>query len=194
VPKSLSARIVVNLHPRTLLGLVGLLQRQGDVAKWTPAARIEQICFGGFKRISPNFHRIGIRVFYTSRSPAYCALAQGVPGPMFALTFRKQCYTFRNLSSGYAIRPSSPCFALHTIIDVFGNNRPQHHGGVALGIDAGGSRSLSSSDRRRIVRFLATGYAAAGFLFELIDGAGAQGRRSYGWWKVLRQRLRVSTR
>jgi hypothetical protein len=109
VPKSLSARIVVNLHPRTLLGLVGLLQRQGDVAKWTPAARIEQMCFGGFKGISPNFHRISIRVFYTSRSPAYCALAQGVLGPVFALTFWKQCYTFRNLSSGYPIRPSSPC-------------------------------------------------------------------------------------
>jgi hypothetical protein len=43
VPKSLSARIIVDLYPRASFGPASLLQGQGDVAKWTPAAGIEQV-------------------------------------------------------------------------------------------------------------------------------------------------------
>jgi hypothetical protein len=43
VPKGLSARIVVDPCPRTSVGPLGLLQGQGDVAKWTPAAGIEEV-------------------------------------------------------------------------------------------------------------------------------------------------------
>jgi hypothetical protein len=63
VPKSLSARIVVYLYPRTSVGLAGLLQRQGDVAKRTPAARIEEVRFGGSKRIRSNPHPVGLDRF-----------------------------------------------------------------------------------------------------------------------------------
>jgi hypothetical protein len=41
VPKSLSARIIVDLYPRASFGPASLLQGQGDVAKWTPAACID---------------------------------------------------------------------------------------------------------------------------------------------------------
>jgi hypothetical protein len=43
VPKSLSARIVIDLDPRTSFGLAGLLQGQSDVAKFTPAAGVEEV-------------------------------------------------------------------------------------------------------------------------------------------------------
>ena len=43
MPKSLSAPIVVELYPTTAIGLVVLLQGEGDVAKFTPAARIEEV-------------------------------------------------------------------------------------------------------------------------------------------------------
>jgi hypothetical protein len=56
VPKSLSAPIVVDLYPSTAVGLVSLLQRKGDVAKGTPAARIKEVRLGGGKRIGPNSH------------------------------------------------------------------------------------------------------------------------------------------
>ncbi len=97
------------------------------------------------------------------------------------------------------MRPPSLSLALHTILDVVGNSRSQHHGEVcgvgALGIQAGGIM-LSipwrvDAERRGI---LAAGWAAAAFLFGLIDGADADRRRSYGEWKVSRQRLSVSTR
>ena len=58
MPKSLPAWIVVDLYPRTSVGLVTLLQGQGDIAKWTPAACIEEVRFGGLKRIGSNFHLI----------------------------------------------------------------------------------------------------------------------------------------
>jgi len=64
VPKSLSAPIVVGLHPTAAVGLTSLLQRQGGVAKYPPAACIEEVCFSGFKRIGSNFHRTVIRVHY----------------------------------------------------------------------------------------------------------------------------------
>jgi hypothetical protein len=43
VPKSLSASIIVDLHPTAAVGLVALLQGKGDVTKFTPAARIEEV-------------------------------------------------------------------------------------------------------------------------------------------------------
>jgi hypothetical protein len=43
VPKSLSASIVVDLYPTAAVGLVALLQGKGDVTKFTPAARIEEV-------------------------------------------------------------------------------------------------------------------------------------------------------
>jgi hypothetical protein len=63
VPKTLSARIIVELYPRTGIGLASLLQGQGDVAKRALAAGIEEVRFGGCKRIISNFHRIAIRVY-----------------------------------------------------------------------------------------------------------------------------------
>src|SRR5271170_8436690 len=60
MPKSLSASIVVDLYPTATVGLVALLQSQCDVAKFTPATRVEQIRFGGFNRISLN--RVDVRV------------------------------------------------------------------------------------------------------------------------------------
>ncbi len=43
MPKSLSALIVVDLYPTATLGLAALPQSQCDVAKFTPATRVEQI-------------------------------------------------------------------------------------------------------------------------------------------------------
>jgi hypothetical protein len=43
VSKSLSAPTVVDPYPTTAIGLPGLLQGQSDVAKFTPAARIEKV-------------------------------------------------------------------------------------------------------------------------------------------------------
>jgi hypothetical protein len=45
VSKSLSAPIVVDLYPTAAVGLTSLLQAcfKGDVAKCTPAARIEEV-------------------------------------------------------------------------------------------------------------------------------------------------------
>jgi hypothetical protein len=63
-PKSLSARIIVELYPRTCIGLASLLQGQGEVAKWAPAAGIEEVRFCRFKGISSNFHRIAMRVYF----------------------------------------------------------------------------------------------------------------------------------
>ena len=60
MPKSLSASIGVDLYPTATVGLVAVLQSQCDVAKFTPAARVEQIRFGGFNRISLN--RVDVRV------------------------------------------------------------------------------------------------------------------------------------
>ena len=42
MPKSLSALIVVDLYPTATVGLAALLQSQCDVAKFTPATRVEQ--------------------------------------------------------------------------------------------------------------------------------------------------------
>jgi hypothetical protein len=39
----LSARIIVDLYPRTPFALAGLLQGKRDVAKWPPAAGIEKV-------------------------------------------------------------------------------------------------------------------------------------------------------
>ena len=61
MPKSLSASIVVDLYPTATVGLVALLQSQCDVAKFTPATRVEQIRFGGFNCISLD--RRAIRVY-----------------------------------------------------------------------------------------------------------------------------------
>ena len=60
MPKSLSALIVVDLYPTAAVGLAALFQSQCDVAKFTPATRVEQIRFGGFNRISLN--RVDVRV------------------------------------------------------------------------------------------------------------------------------------
>ena len=43
MPKGLAAPIVVDLYPSTAVGLPDLLQGQGHVAKWTPAAGIEEV-------------------------------------------------------------------------------------------------------------------------------------------------------
>ena len=43
MPKSVSAPIIVGLYPTAAVGLVALLQGKRDVAKVTPAARIEQV-------------------------------------------------------------------------------------------------------------------------------------------------------
>jgi hypothetical protein len=43
VPKSLPASIVVDLYPTAAVGLVALLQGQGDVTEFTPAASIEEV-------------------------------------------------------------------------------------------------------------------------------------------------------
>ena len=59
--KSLSTGIVVNLYPRSSFGLASLLQSQGDVAKWTPVTRIEEMRFGRFQRSS--LHRIYQPIF-----------------------------------------------------------------------------------------------------------------------------------
>ena len=56
MPKGLSAPIVVDLYPSTAVGLASLLQGEGDVAKWAPAARIKEVRLGGCKRIRPNSH------------------------------------------------------------------------------------------------------------------------------------------
>ena len=60
MPKSLSALIVVDLYPTATVGLAALLQSQCDVAKFTPATRVEQVRFGGFNRISLD--RVDVRV------------------------------------------------------------------------------------------------------------------------------------
>src|ERR1700722_9726976 len=54
MPKSLSASIGVDLYPTATVGLAALLQSQCDVAKFTPAPRVEQSCFGGVHTISLN--------------------------------------------------------------------------------------------------------------------------------------------
>jgi hypothetical protein len=64
VPKSLSARIVVDLYPSATVRPAGLLQGEGDVAKWTPAAGIEEVRLGRLKLIGFNFHRIVVRSDY----------------------------------------------------------------------------------------------------------------------------------
>ncbi len=43
MPKSLSALIVVHLYPTATVGLAALLQSQCDIAKFTPATRIEEV-------------------------------------------------------------------------------------------------------------------------------------------------------
>ena len=43
MPMSLSAEIVGDLYPRTAVRLKSLLQGKGDIAKWTPGARIEEV-------------------------------------------------------------------------------------------------------------------------------------------------------
>jgi hypothetical protein len=48
MPKSLPASIVIHLSPIATIGPVGLLQCQGDVAKFSPVTRVEQIRFGCF--------------------------------------------------------------------------------------------------------------------------------------------------
>jgi hypothetical protein len=77
MPKSLSASIVVDLYPTATVGFVALLQSQCDVAKFTPATRVEQLRFGGFNRISLN--RVGIR--------AYCRGGGRSHGRLCAVSF-----------------------------------------------------------------------------------------------------------
>lgn len=50
--KSLPASIGIHLDPTATIGVMALLQRQGDVAKFSPTARVEQMPSGGFNRIS----------------------------------------------------------------------------------------------------------------------------------------------
>jgi len=76
MPKSLSARIVVDLYPSTHFGLAGLPQCQGDVAKRTPAAGVEQVRFRGFEKISSNFH--GIVFADAGRSADCCDSCKGI--------------------------------------------------------------------------------------------------------------------
>jgi hypothetical protein len=35
--------MLIDLYPTAAAGLTSLLQGQGDIAKWTPAARIEEV-------------------------------------------------------------------------------------------------------------------------------------------------------
>jgi hypothetical protein len=61
MPKRLPASIVIDLNPTATVGPLALLQGQGNIAKFSPATRVEQIRFGGFNCISLN--RRGIRVY-----------------------------------------------------------------------------------------------------------------------------------
>ena len=61
MPKSLPASIVIDLNPTATVGPVALLQGQGNIAKFSPATRVEQIRFGGFNCVSLD--RRGIRVY-----------------------------------------------------------------------------------------------------------------------------------
>jgi hypothetical protein len=45
VPKRLSARIVVDFYPHTVVRSTSLFQRKGNVAKLSPIARIEEVRF-----------------------------------------------------------------------------------------------------------------------------------------------------
>ena len=48
MPKSLPASIVIDLNPTATVGPVALLQGQGNIAKFSPAARVEQMRSGEF--------------------------------------------------------------------------------------------------------------------------------------------------
>ena len=60
MPKGSSAGIVIDLYPRTVVRLASLLQRQGDIAKLSPTARIKELRFRGFEMMRFHFHRIGL--------------------------------------------------------------------------------------------------------------------------------------
>jgi hypothetical protein len=68
VPKRLSAPILVDLYPTAAVGLTSLLQGQGDITEWAPAAGIEEVRFGGFERITANFYRVVIRCIQNDSS------------------------------------------------------------------------------------------------------------------------------
>jgi hypothetical protein len=60
MPKGLPASIVIDLNPTAIVGPMALLQGQGNVAKFSPATRVEKIRFGGF---NCSLDRRGIRMY-----------------------------------------------------------------------------------------------------------------------------------
>lgn len=61
MPKRLPASIVIDLNPTAIVGPSALLQGQCDVAKFSPATRVEQPRFGGYDCI--NLDRVDIRAY-----------------------------------------------------------------------------------------------------------------------------------
>ena len=60
MPKGLPASIVIDLNPTATVSPVALLQGQSNIAKFSPATRVEQFRFGGF---NCSLDRRGIRVY-----------------------------------------------------------------------------------------------------------------------------------
>jgi hypothetical protein len=60
MPKRLPASIVIDLNPIAAVGPVALLQGQGNIAKFSPATRVEQLRFGG---CNCSLDRRGLRVY-----------------------------------------------------------------------------------------------------------------------------------
>jgi hypothetical protein len=50
MPKSLPTSIVIDLNPTASVGPVALFQGQGNIAKFSPGASVEQLRSGGFNR------------------------------------------------------------------------------------------------------------------------------------------------
>jgi hypothetical protein len=65
VSESLSARIVIDLYPHTVVGPARLLQRKRDIAKLSPPARIKELRFCVFEKMRFPFHRMESFAWWT---------------------------------------------------------------------------------------------------------------------------------
>ena len=83
MPKSLPASIVIDLNPTATVGPVALLQGQGNIAKFSPATRVEQIRFGGFN-CSASIDAVFACIAEMAGAPMtrLCALADSAAGKL----------------------------------------------------------------------------------------------------------------
>jgi hypothetical protein len=134
--KSLSTGIVVDPYPCSSFGLASLLQSQGDVAKWTPVTRIEEVRSGRFQRIRSSLHRTYQPVLQKGLRAAAKAI-QGfsgfvaLGGRMMARSSSRVDGAYGAMSIGWATRRQHKVPILSEAVLLMKNAREHLPGGLS---------------------------------------------------------------